>query len=303
LYALLDLRSGKLRYANAGHTLPYRLRYDFSRPPATATPAPARVDALRATGMPLGLIPGLDYAERETMLIPGETVLFYSDGIVEARNSRQELYGFPRLKAALASAPDLEGAALIAFLERELAAFIGPDTEPEDDTSLVYLERSPFQTDPAPPTGAQDVWRALAEFSLPSERGNERLALARVTQVVQELDLPPAHVERLETAVAEATMNAIQHGNQDQPELPVRIQVWVSQDKEYLVLRVTDQARAPLPEFEAPDLAAKLAGKQAPRGWGRFLMQAMVDEVRDIEEDAQHTVELIMFLPRKGATS
>src|SRR5258705_7716455 len=67
LYAILDVATGRLRYANAGHDLPYH-RHDGG------------VGELRATGMPLGLLPGMAYEEKETGLSPGDIVLFYSDG-------------------------------------------------------------------------------------------------------------------------------------------------------------------------------------------------------------------------------
>ncbi|MCA9971964.1 MAG: SpoIIE family protein phosphatase, partial [Anaerolineales bacterium] len=70
LYALLDPATGRLRYANAGHDLPYRHHA-------------GGVEELRARGMPLGLMPGMTYEEKEVMLAPGDTVLLYSDGLAE----------------------------------------------------------------------------------------------------------------------------------------------------------------------------------------------------------------------------
>ena len=67
--------------------------------------------------------------------------------------------------------------------------------------------------------------RRLDAFELPSQPGNERLALARVAQSVASLGLSPARLDKLKTAVAEATMNAIEHGNDSRPELPVRVEV------------------------------------------------------------------------------
>ncbi len=84
LYALLDPANGRLQYANAGHDLPY-WRYNGG------------VEELRATGMPLGLMPNMRYDEFELTLAPGEGVLFYSDGLVEAHNAKREMFGFPRL--------------------------------------------------------------------------------------------------------------------------------------------------------------------------------------------------------------
>ncbi|MFQ5859892.1 MAG: PP2C family protein-serine/threonine phosphatase, partial [Anaerolineae bacterium] len=126
LYAVLDPDSGQLQFANAGHNLPYQ---------RTA----AGVVELRATGMPLGLMPGMPYEEKETTLSPDESVLFSSDGLVEAHSQRGEMFGFPRVKELMANHPG--GAALIDFLLDELAGFTGADWEQEDDVTLMTLER------------------------------------------------------------------------------------------------------------------------------------------------------------------
>jgi serine phosphatase RsbU (regulator of sigma subunit) len=126
-YAILDPASGKLHYANAGHDLPYqRVR--------------AGVAELRATGMPLGLMPAISYEEREAIVGPGETILFYSDGLVEAHNPAREMFGFPRLKTLLTAASDQEQ--LITFLLSELENFTGEEWEQEDDVTLVTLQRT-----------------------------------------------------------------------------------------------------------------------------------------------------------------
>ena len=88
-YAILEPESGSLTYANAGHDLPYLHRNGDA-------------EELRARGMPLGLMPGMGYEEKETILEVGEGVLFYSDGLVEAHDPKGEMFGFPRLRALVA---------------------------------------------------------------------------------------------------------------------------------------------------------------------------------------------------------
>jgi serine phosphatase RsbU (regulator of sigma subunit) len=131
LYAILDQESGRLVYANAGHDLPYRRRAGRSE----------GAEELRATGMPLGLLPGMGYEEKEIVLEEGESVLFYSDGLVEAHDPNREMFGFPRLQG-LVGAHRSGGSALIGFLLSELARFTGEGWEQEDDITLVTLQRS-----------------------------------------------------------------------------------------------------------------------------------------------------------------
>ncbi len=145
----------------------------------------------------------------------------------------------------------------------------------------------------APKSGAP---RTLAELSIPSEPGNERWAMEEVARAVSGLGLPERTLERLKTAVAEATMNAMEHGNRYNPEVPVKIQVW--RLEECLLVRIIDRGSGPppRPSAEAPDLEAKLEGMQTPRGWGLFLIKNMVDEMRVSANPDHHTIELVMHL-------
>ncbi len=127
LYAILDPVSGHLTYANAGHNLPYRQ-------------IGAQVSELRATGMPLGLLPEMSYEVYETDLLPGERLLLYSDGLVEAHNPQRDMFGNPRLENLLTGCDDTSGA-LIARLIGALEQFSGAAWEQEDDITLVVLSR------------------------------------------------------------------------------------------------------------------------------------------------------------------
>ena len=155
---------------------------------------------------------------------------------------------------------------------------------------------------PSDRTGRDAAWRTLAELSVPSEPGNERRATEQVAEAVGPLGLAPGRLERLKTAVAEATMNAMEHGNGYRPEVPVVIEVLASEED--LTVRITDEGESPVPspESQSPDLEAKLEGLQTPRGWGLFLIKNMVDEMRVTGDAAHHTVELVLHLgdPKRG---
>ena len=243
--------------------------------------------------MPLGLMPGMTYEEKETILAPGDSVLLHSDGVVEAHDEQRAMFGFPRLKETLSQAP--EGTDLIAHVLSELTAFTGPDAEQEDDITMMTLERTAGPG--AEPAGSGQA--VLDEFEVPSAEGNERLAMARVELAVAGLGLEPARVERLKTAVAEATMNAMEHGNEYRDNLPVAIRVLHSPRR--LLVQVTDRGMAgDVRPAETPDLEAKLDGLQRPRGWGLFLIEKMVDEARVIDGESEHTLELELRLEGDG---
>ena len=143
-------------------------------------------------------------------------------------------------------------------------------------------------------------WTLLAAWAVPSEPGNERQATRQVAAVVEAQQVPARRLERLKTAVAEATMNAMEHGNHFQGDVPVTIRVLTSAAA--LAVWITDQGGSQArPDPLAPDLAAKLAGLQTPRGWGLFLIEQLVDEMHVRSSDTEHTVELILY--SRGATS
>jgi serine phosphatase RsbU (regulator of sigma subunit) len=127
-YVVLDPEGDTLRYANAGHDPPYIHRSNDD------------AEELRARGMPLGLMAGMGYEEGEASLREGESVLFYSDGLVEAHHPKGEMVGFPRLRALVAEHGE-EGSLGDSLLE-ELYTFVGEGWEQEDDITLLTLQRS-----------------------------------------------------------------------------------------------------------------------------------------------------------------
>jgi anti-sigma regulatory factor (Ser/Thr protein kinase) len=150
------------------------------------------------------------------------------------------------------------------------------------------------------PKSARTNAELLAEFSVPSEPGNERLVMETVAEAVGGLDIRGENLERLKTAVAEATMNAMEHGNKYRPEVPVEVRVEVVERD--LMVSITDRGSGPPPSRggDVPDLEAKLEGMQTPRGWGLFLIKSMVDEMSITGDDGHHTIELAVHLGAEG---
>ncbi len=288
IYAVLNPETGHFRYANAGHNLPYLYTEDG-------------VVELRATGMPLGLMPGMSYEESETTLVPGQSMLLYSDGLIEAHDEQGEMFGFPRLKTLMEE--PVSSHDLIDKLMTELTRFTGSSREQEDDITLVALQWSAIQHVHAPQNviesesatelGAEG--RILADFTICSEPGNERIAMEKVSEAITSLNLSRDILDRLSTAVSEATMNAIEHGNKNRPELPVEVRVVIRETE--LSVAITDHGGdVAIAPQEMPDLDLKVAGLQSPRGWGLFLIRNMVDEMHQSSDGVHHTLELIVYL-------
>lgn len=278
LYGIIDTRGGGFVFANAGHNLPYVRTGDG-------------VLELRATGMPLGLMSGMTYDERTHRLRDGDVMVLTSDGITEAHSPEGEMYGFSRLMGRVARKSredDMCGAVLT-----DLEKWTGSGAEQEDDITLVVVRRGISASAAAEAFPTDDAAEVLIEFRLPSLEGNERVAMERVAEAVEPLGLNTPSLERLKTAVGETVMNAIEHGNRNDPSLEVAVEVSASRSR--LSVRVTDQGEeGDIPETVEPDIEAKLAGEQTPRGWGLFLIGQMVDEVNRVRENGHHIVELVM---------
>ena len=267
--ALLDPVSGRLRFANAGQC-----------PPVMR--AGEEVRELRTTGWPLGILPEVSYDEEEVVVPLGASVVCYSDGLSEAHAPGGEMFGAARVRGAVASTR--AGQAPIAAVLDALAAFGGTAGEQEDDLTLVCLGRD---AEPPVPTGPV----VLDAIAVPSAPDVERAAAEQVLASLAGEPLTTRQRDRLRTAVAETVMNAAEHGNHHRPDLMVDLTVVRLPDG--VQVRVADAGHdGPIPEPATPDLDAKLAGLQSPRGWGLFLIRQMVDRMEVETTPAGNTVAL-----------
>jgi len=280
LFAVLDPPTGRIVIANAGHNLPF-------------VRSGGELRELRATGMPLGLMPAMRYEEVEGTIDAGSNVLLYSDGLVEAHDKAREMFGMDRLRDALGG--DEAGSELLDRLLDTLRAFTGPEHEQEDDITLVTLRRSHGVAEAAVTAGST----ALTSFSLPGTPGNEREAMDRVAAAVADLGLAPDRLERLKTAVSETAMNAIEYGSEGRDDVPIDVDVAVTATD--VVVRITDRALSgAIPtDAEVPDIERKLAGEQKPRGWGLFLIDHIGDAMDVSTDEAAGTQTVTLRMARE----
>lgn len=165
-----------------------------------------------------------------------------------------------------------------------------------------HVVASPASQSVSPPgdsaSNDTDGWQMIQSYRVPSVLGNERLAMSYVAEALKSFHLTRRRLDQLGTAVAEATMNAMEHGNHYNPEIPVILQVFSA--NQAIAVRISDKGGSSqllAPEhYETPDIEAKLAELQSPRGWGLFLIQNMVDEMHVRSDAENHSVELVMRL-------
>lgn len=137
------------------------------------------------------------------------------------------------------------------------------------------------------------------ELHIPSSAGSEKLAMEFAADVARTMNFPPERVEDLKTAVAEACMNAIEHGNRGDAATRVGIRLTAAADR--LQVAVQDRAARPgIPRAAAPDIESRIEGKAETRGWGIFLIENLMDEVSFESNDEGNIVNMIIYLDRKA---
>ena len=139
------------------------------------------------------------------------------------------------------------------------------------------------------------------EIRLPSVMGYEKVAMSTAASLAKLRGFPEDRIEDLKTAVAEACINAIEHGNHLNENLSVGIILSTSADE--LEVKVLDNGSGISKQPPKPDIDRKVHGEEDPRGMGMFLIQALVDEaewVHDSKGKGSY-VRLVIRLDKENA--
>ena len=116
----------------------------------------------------------------------------------------------------------------------------------------------------------------VIELNLPSRLGYEKVAMSTAASVAKLMGFDEDRIEDLKTAVAEACINAMEHGNKLDEALSVGVILSVGADS--LEVKVVDTGSGATVTSPPPDIDKKMLGEESPRGMGMFLIQALVDE-------------------------
>ncbi len=137
------------------------------------------------------------------------------------------------------------------------------------------------------------------ELRIPSRAGSEKIAMAAAAVVAKDMGLPKERVDDLTTALAEAVLNAMEHGNSMNEKLQVIVTFSITTDR--LLVSITDQGQGFLPPEQTPSMQAKVAGDAPARGWGWFLMEQLVDRVEVVAAPSGGTsVRLVVIMEGKN---
>jgi sigma-B regulation protein RsbU (phosphoserine phosphatase) len=126
LYLELDSESGRMTLSNAGHLPPIVKRSDGTVKRFSP-----------AGGSPLGILPGMEFGQETLLLGPGDTVVLYTDGIIEAMNARDELYGYERFEELIRKSPS-DPDALKSAIIGDVNRFTGLSPQHDDMTLVCF---------------------------------------------------------------------------------------------------------------------------------------------------------------------
>lgn len=140
-----------------------------------------------------------------------------------------------------------------------------------------------------------EKYREVIELAVPSRLGLERVAVDAAAALASLMGFSDDRIEDLKTAVEEACINSIEHGNQENANIKVLVEFIADDSK--LQVDIHDHGKLIWERVEKPDIDAKMAGKQTARGWGLFLIQELMDEVEfDWNPETGNVTRMVIHL-------
>jgi len=141
-------------------------------------------------------------------------------------------------------------------------------------------------------------YREVIELAVPSRLGLEQVAMDAAAAVAKLMGFSEDRIEDLKTAVEEACINAIEHGNRQNANVKVLVELIADDSK--LQVDIHDQGKGIRGRIEKPDIDAKIARKQTARGWGLFLIQSLMDEVEfDWSPETGNVTRMVIHLKQQ----
>jgi serine/threonine-protein kinase RsbW len=129
----------------------------------------------------------------------------------------------------------------------------------------------------------------VIEVLIPSELGYEKVAISVMACLAHLQGFGDRRIDDLKTALGEAVINAIEHGNQLNNQLTVHVIAQI--EDRSLILKVIDEGQKPLPK-----LTSTRQDRADHRGWGLFLIQRLVDEVTTVVAPNRNELQMVMYL-------
>jgi sigma-B regulation protein RsbU (phosphoserine phosphatase) len=273
-FGVLDTRTGVLTYVNAGHLAPFVLHASGSIEPLNDRPA-----------MPLAVRAGAEYQERSVTLLPDDAVFVFSDGVTEAMNVADELYGKERMQADLSAASTRKPEEMVRAIKAKVDGFTGDAARSDDVTMLALRWRPAAARLHVSESGGSQQSVADQPVSLPGVTHivirNNVADLAALTAAVErvgaEHGIPEAARFQLEVALDEIVSNVIKYAWPEGGVHDIEIRITARDDK--VEVEIVDDGRMFDPR-DAPKRDKPVPGERPPPGGvGVQMTRQLVDHV------------------------
>ena len=267
---VLDLPTGRLRYCNAGHDVPYLISAADGKG-VESLPVQANI--------PIGLFDDFKYELQETDIAPDTTIFLYTDGLPEAKNPLREQFSLGRVESALAKAVDTTPEVMVESVSREVHRFV-ENAEQSDDLSMLAIRYTPHRE-----------YDMLGEFTLKNEVKYVKELNAFVKSVNDKLGIEPSMANGIKLAVEEAVVNVIDYAypigtNGD-------ITVRALSDGHKLKFVIIDSGIVFDPT-EVAEADTSLSAEERPvGGLGLLLVRELMDSINYERIDSKNTLTLI----------
>lgn len=262
---VLDLRTGHLRYCNAGHNAPVLIT------PASSALLPV------SPNVPLGVLGDVLYDEQETDLAAGQGIFLYTDGLNEAENANAEQFGMERVMATLN--PQIDATQQVNAMLEAVNIFVG-NAPQSDDLTLLYIRYMNENPEPV-------IERHLM---LRNDVQQIQLLEGLMSNVAELAHLDAALTMNLNLAVEEAVTNVIMYAYPPGTEGLVDIEVIIRRDQ--LMFRIIDGGK-PFDPTAAPEADITLDVEDRPiGGLGIFLVRQIMDDVRYERVNARNILSM-----------
>ena len=259
---VLNLKTGELRYVNAGHEIPFLCRKG-------GVFEPYKVRA----GFVLAGMQGIRYRAGSIQLEPGDKVFQYSDGIPEAINSEKAPYGMKRLESVLAKNSEKAPSELLPLVKADVDAFVG-DADQFDDITMLCIE---FKGN-----------GRKAEISLTPDAESVKTVAEFLDTTLEAWEIPMKVVSKLQIVADEIYSNIVRYSQANNAK------VTAVQNGTVLSLRFEDDGKPYDPTTAAePDITAS-AEEREIGGLGIFVVRNMMDSMDYRYKDGHNVLTLLL---------
>ena len=264
---VLNLKTGELRYVNAGHEIPFLCRKG-------GVFEPFKVRA----GFVLAGMQGIRYRAGSIQLEPGDKVFQYSDGIPEAINSEKAPYGMKRLESVLAKNSEKAPSELLPLVKADVDAFVG-DADQFDDITMLCIE---FKGN-----------GRKAEISLTPDAESVKTVAEFLDTTLEAWEIPMKVVSKLQIVADEIYSNIVRYSQAKNAK------VTAVQNGTVLSLRFEDDGKPYDPTTAAePDITAS-AEQREIGGLGIFMARKMMDNMDYMYKDGYNVLTLTLTLAQE----